>query len=126
MAIRTFGIEQSVGVAPGEAIDFLLRLDRHPGLHPYFTRAEIVAEGSDDAGPWTEWKVTETSRLGPFSYPLRFATRTTRTSGTEMTSLVRPAPAADWTSAPARSKSPAAHTSPRPSASRPRDPSWAI
>lgn len=92
MATRTFDIAASVGVAPAEAIDFLLCLDRHVGLHPYFTRAEIIAEGSDDAGPWTEWKVTETSRLGPFSYPLRFLTRTTRSSGTDMASLVRPAP----------------------------------
>src|SRR6188768_2832767 len=92
MATRTFDLETSVGVAPDEAIDFLLRLDRHPGLHPYFTRAEIVAEGSDAAGPWTEWTVTETSRIGPFSYPLRFPTRTSRTSGTSMTSLARPAP----------------------------------
>ena len=92
MATRTFDIEASVGVGPVEAIDFLLRLDRHPGLHPYFTHAEVVADGSDDVGPWTEWKVTETSRLGPFSYPLQFPTRTARPSGTEMTSLVRPAP----------------------------------
>ena len=80
MATRTFNIEATVGVPPAEAIDLLLRLDRHPGLHPYFTSAEIIAEGSYDATPWTEWKVTETSRLGPFSYPLRFLTRTTRAS----------------------------------------------
>ena len=92
MSTRTFGLETSVGVPPEEAIDFLLSLDRHPGLHPYFTHAEIVAEGSDAGGPWTDWKVTERSRLGPFSYPLRFATRTSRTSGTAMTSVVRPAP----------------------------------
>ena len=92
MSTRTFDLETSVGVAPDEAIDFLLSLDRHPGLHPYFTHAEIVAEGSDAIGPWTDWKVTETSRIGPFSYPLRFPTRTSRTSGTSMTSVVRPAP----------------------------------
>jgi hypothetical protein len=50
MATRTFDIAASVGVAPVEAIDFLLCLDRHVGLHPYFTRADIIAEGSDDAG----------------------------------------------------------------------------
>ena len=91
MATRTFDLETSVAVAPDEAIAFLLRLDRHPGLHPYFTRAEIVAEGSDAVGPWTEWTVTETSRIGLFSYPLRFPARTIRTSGTSMTSVVRPA-----------------------------------
>ena len=109
---RTFDLETSVGVAPDEAIDFLPRLDSHPGLHPYFTRAEIVAEGSDAAGPWTQWTVTETSRIGPFSYPLRFPTRTSRTSGTSMTSVVRPRADADWTSPPARSASPAARASP--------------
>src|SRR6478735_11778462 len=92
MATRTFDLDTSVGVPPAEAIDFLLRLDQHPGLHPYFTHAEIVAEGSDAIGPWTDWKVTETSRVGPFSYPLRFPTRTSRTTGTSMTSVVRPAP----------------------------------
>jgi hypothetical protein len=92
MSTRTFDLATSVGVTPDQAIDFLLSLDRHPGLHPYFTHAEIVAEGSDGTGRWTEWKVTETSRIGPLSYPLRFSTRTMRTSGTSMTSVVRPAP----------------------------------
>lgn len=92
MATRTFDLKASVGVPPEDAIDFLLRLDRHRGLHPYFMRAEIVASGLNDRRPWTDWKVTETSRLGPFSYPLQFTTRTIRTSGTQMTSLVRPAP----------------------------------
>lgn len=92
MATRTFDLKASVGVAPEDAIDFLVRLDRHPGVHPYFTHAEIVAKGSSDTGPWTDWKVTETSRLGPFSYPLQFTTRTIRTSEAEMTSVVRPAP----------------------------------
>jgi hypothetical protein len=92
MSTRTFDLETSVGVAPDEAIDFLLSLDRHPGLHPYFTHAEVVAAGSDAVGPWTDWRVSETSRIGPFSYPLRFPTRTSRTSGTSMTSVVRPAP----------------------------------
>ena len=92
MTTRAFDLETSVGAAPEEAIDFLLSLDRHPGVHPYFTHAEIVAEGSDAIGPWTDWKVTETSRIGPFSYPLRFPTRTSRASGTSMTSVVRPAP----------------------------------
>ena len=92
MATRTFDVEATVPVAPDVAIDFLLHLDRHRGLHPYFLRAVVLARGSDADGPWAEWKVDERPRLGPFSYPLTFRARLTQTSATSMKSLVRPAP----------------------------------
>jgi hypothetical protein len=90
MASRTFDVSAVVPVSPEDAIAFLLRLDCHRGLHAYVQTAERVAEGTDAAGDWADWRVAETPRLGPFRYTLRFRARMTRTSPSTMTGLVHP------------------------------------
>lgn len=89
---RTFDVETAVSVAPRAVIDFLLRLDQHRGLHAYVQRAEPAASGVTEEGAWTDWRVSETPRFGPFRYTLRFRARMTRTSTTSLTGRVRPAP----------------------------------
>ncbi|WP_205791757.1 hypothetical protein [Microbacterium sulfonylureivorans] len=92
MTTRTFDVRATVAASPEAAIDFLLRLDRHRGLHAYVQRAEVVAEGAHADGHWWEWKVAERPRVGPFAYTLRFRARMVRTSAVSMTGRVRPAP----------------------------------
>lgn len=93
MATRTFELTATVPVDPDAAIDFLMDLARHRGLHPFLVSAEVVATGSDDdAGPWWDWRVLERPRLGPIHYPIRFPARMQRTSPTTMVGDVRAAP----------------------------------
>lgn len=92
MATRTFDLTTTVGVEPSAAIEFLLDLNRHRGLHPYLQSATVVDSGVDAAGPWSQWNVVERPRLGPFRYSIRFPARMQRTSGTSMLGTVRAAP----------------------------------
>jgi hypothetical protein len=92
MPTRTFELTATVPVEPATAIDFLLELTRHRGLHPFFLEATVTARGTDDAGPWTDWRVAERPHLGPFRYTIRFPARMQRTSPTSMVGTVRAAP----------------------------------
>jgi hypothetical protein len=92
MATRTFRLESVVAATPIEAVDFLSRLDLHRGLHPYFQRAEVTAEGVGEAGTWSDWRVVERTPLGPLRYTLHFTARLTRTSPTSLHTFVEPAP----------------------------------
>lgn len=84
MATQTFELTTTVPVTAEAAIDFLVDLRRHHGLHPYVVTAEIVAHGVDADGTWNVWRVVERPRLGPFRYTIRFPARMTRTSPTSM------------------------------------------
>jgi len=92
MATRSFELTTTVPVAPEAAIDFLVDLARHHGLHPYVVSAEVVAAGEDEAGTWQDWRVVERPRLGPLRYTIRFPARMTRTSPASMRGDVTAAP----------------------------------
>jgi len=84
MATRSFELTTTVPVPPEAAIDFLVDLARHHGLHPYVVSADVVASGHDEDGSWQDWRVVERPRLGPFRYTIRFPARMTRTSPTSL------------------------------------------
>lgn len=92
MPARSFELTTTVPVAPEAAIDFLVDLSRHHGLHPYVVTAEVVGRGQDADGGWADWRVTERPRLGPLRYTIRFPARMVRTSPTSMRGDVRAAP----------------------------------
>jgi hypothetical protein len=89
---RTFHVSTTVSVSPGRAIDFLMDLGSHRGLHPFLVSAEIVSEGSGPDGPWWDWKVHERPPLGPWHYSVRFPAYLVRTGPAAMRSRVRAAP----------------------------------
>jgi len=92
MATRAFRLETTVPVDAAAAVDFLMQLDAHRGLHAYLEAADVVAAGAAADGPWWDWRVTERPALGPFRYRITFPARMTRTSATTMTGSVRAAP----------------------------------
>lgn len=92
MATRSFELTASVVAEPQAAIDFLMDLARHRGLHPYLASADVVAAGTDEGGPWTQWRVVERPRLGPLRYSIGFPARMQRTSDSSMIGTVRAAP----------------------------------
>jgi hypothetical protein len=92
VATRSFELTATVPVSPEAAVDFLVDLARHHGLHPYVVSADVVASGKDAAGSWQDWRVVERPRLGPFRYTIRFPARMTRTSPTSMRGDVTAAP----------------------------------
>ena len=92
MGRREFEVRATLLVSPDQAIDFLMDLARHRGLHPFLQSAQVVATGSSSDGPWWDWRVVERPPLGPFRFTLRFPARMTRTSATSMTARVRAAP----------------------------------
>ncbi|HEU0205740.1 MAG TPA: hypothetical protein VFQ74_03480 [Pseudolysinimonas sp.] len=92
MATRSFDLTTTVPVAPEAAIDFLVDLARHHGLHPYLVTADVVASGEEATGAWNDWRVVERPRLGPFRYTIRFTARMTRTSPESMRGDVTAAP----------------------------------
>lgn len=81
-----------VPVSPEQAIDFLVDLRRHKGLHPYLAEARVVDEGDSADGHWQQWQVRERPRLGPIRYSIRFGARLFRTSPASFTSWVDAAP----------------------------------
>jgi environmental stress-induced protein Ves len=92
MATRTFDLSTHVDIEPAAAIDFLVDLTRHRGIHPFVISADIVAEGRDADGSWQDWRVVERPRLGPIRYTIRFPARMRRTSPTSMVGTVQAAP----------------------------------
>jgi hypothetical protein len=92
MASRTFDLTTTIPTEPAAVIEFLLDLNRHKGLHPYLLTAEVTEAGEDAAGPWSQWRVVERPRLGPFRYSITFPARMQRTSPTSMLGTVRAAP----------------------------------
>jgi hypothetical protein len=89
---REFEVGTTLSVAPEGVIDFLMDLNRHVGLHPFLSAVSVVDSGRSPEGAWWDWSVEERLELGPFRYRLRFPTRTTRTSASSMTVMVRAAP----------------------------------
>lgn len=92
MPLRSFRLSATVDATPERAIDFLMRLDGHRGMHPYLHSAEIVATGSDADVPWWDWAIVEKPVLGPFRYTIRFPARMTRLGPAAMRGRVRAAP----------------------------------
>jgi hypothetical protein len=92
VAVRRFELTTTVRVRPETAIDFLMRLDAHRGMHPYLRGAEVTASGVDGATPWWAWRVTERPALGPVRYTIRFSARMSRVAPGSMTGSVRAAP----------------------------------
>jgi hypothetical protein len=92
MAQRTFTLTATVPVVPSAAIDFLMDLSRHFGLHPYVVSAVVTSSGEDAEGRWWDWRVVERPKLGPIRYTIRFPARMIRTSATTMIGRVRAAP----------------------------------
>ncbi len=92
MGSRRFEVVTTLPVVPEAAIDFLMDLNRHLGLHPFLAAVTVVGTGTSPDGPWWDWMVEERPTVGPFRYRLRFPTRTTRTSATSMGVRVRVAP----------------------------------
>jgi hypothetical protein len=90
MGRRTFEVTATLAVPPEAALDFLMDLARHRGLHPFLVSASVVGSGISPDGPWWDWRVEERPPLGPIRYPLRFSARLTRTSTQSMTALVKP------------------------------------
>lgn len=84
MATTTFQLQARVDARPEAVIDFLSRLDRHHGLHPYVTRAEVVGAGAGQGATWERWRVTERPRVGPLRYTVRFTALVTRTGATTL------------------------------------------
>jgi hypothetical protein len=108
MGARRFEVRTTLGCAPERAVDFLIDLDRHRGLHPFVESATVMDSGTDSGtgpgGEWWDWQVVERPKLGPLRYRIRFRARVARTSPTTMTVVVRAAPGCwlrSWTSAEA-------------------------
>ena len=74
-----------------DAIDFLMTLDRHRGLHAFLQSAVIVGRGETDGLPWWDWAVDDRLPLGPFRYPFRYPARMTRLSPHSLHARVRAA-----------------------------------
>ncbi|HSN10550.1 MAG TPA: hypothetical protein VLS51_00375, partial [Propionibacteriaceae bacterium] len=91
-AQRTFELRTAVPVPPEAAVDFLSDLARHRGLHPYLAEGVVTGRGRSDNGEWTQWRVRERPRLGPFRYSISFGARLTRTSPTSFDAYVLAAP----------------------------------
>jgi len=85
-------VSTTLTAAPEKAVDFLMEVSAHQGLHPFLASATVVGSGASPEGPWWDWSVVERPALGPLRYRLRFQARMTRTSPTSMTSLVHAAP----------------------------------
>ena len=92
MALRSFTLSTSVAVGPERAVDFLMDLEHHHGLHPFLVSATVVSSGQSPDGPWWDWRVLERPALGPVHYPIRFPARLVRTSPTSIQGHVRAAP----------------------------------
>ena len=92
MGRREFEVRTTLAAAPETAIDFLMDIAGHRGLHPFLVSADVIESGESTLGPWWEWSVVERPALGPLRYRLRFRARMTRTSAASMTSRVRAAP----------------------------------
>jgi hypothetical protein len=92
MGRRAFAVTTTVAAAPSEAVDFLMGLAGHRGLHPFLVSATVVDSGASSEGAWWDWSVVERPAIGPVRYRLRFPARLTRTSSSSMTALVRAAP----------------------------------
>ena len=92
VASRTFQVEATVPTSPERAIDFLMQLDQHRGLHAYLESADVTGSGTDAEGEWTDWAIVERPKLGPFRYRIRFPARMIRTAPTTMIGRVRAAP----------------------------------
>ena len=92
MGQRTFELTATVPVEPSVAIDFLMDLSRHFGLHPYVVSAVVTASGEDADGPWWDWRVVERPKLGPIRYTISFLARMIRTSDATMVGKVEAAP----------------------------------
>jgi hypothetical protein len=104
MGGRRFEVSTSLGCTPERAVDFLMDLDRHRGLHPFLESATVTDSGTGPDGEWWDWRVVERPRVGRWRYRIRFRARMTRTSPTTMTAVVRAAPGCwlrSWTSAEA-------------------------
>lgn len=92
VANRRFELSTTVACAPSAAIDFLMDLEKHKGLHPFLISASVMSSGDSHRGPWWDWSIEERPRIGPFRYRLRLRARLTRTSPTSMESRVRALP----------------------------------
>lgn len=92
MGTRTFELSTTVPLEPAAAIDFLLDLGHHHGLHPLLVSADVVHRGTGPTGEWADWEVVERVPLGPFGWPLRFGARMVRTERHVMEAHVRAAP----------------------------------
>jgi len=87
----SFTLTATVPASPEQAIDFLMRLDGHRGMHPYLQSAVVVAEGEDHGAPWWDWNIVERPAVGPFRYTIRFPARMTRLGPDRMRGHVRAA-----------------------------------
>lgn len=92
MSRRSFEVRTEVPVAPAAAVDFLVDLSAHRGLHPFLVDAHVEEEGTDEGLPSRRWRVLERPRLGPLRYPIRFTATLTRLSPSSFRSRVEAAP----------------------------------
>jgi len=92
MATRGFTLSVAVPVSAREAIDHLVDMPRHLGLHPYLTDVRLNGRGVEDGNEWAEYLVLEHPSFFGLRYPIRFPVRVVRTSPTSYLAHVSAAP----------------------------------
>jgi len=92
MSQRQFELSTIAPVEPDFAFQFMMDLNNHRHLHPFFVAAEVVGLGVDAAGhSYRDFVVTERPRLAFFRYTITFPTRMVLTGDCELTSHVQAA-----------------------------------
>jgi hypothetical protein len=89
---RSFELSAVVDVPPEQAVDVLVDLSAHLGLHPLLVSATVLGAGRSAEGDWVRWALEDRLGAGPLRVPFRYEALLTRTSPTSFTSDVRPAP----------------------------------
>ena len=92
MSPRQFELSTTAPVEPDFAFQFMMDLNNHRHLHPFFVAAEVVSSGVDASGhSYQDFIVTERPRLALFRYTITFPTRMMVTGDCELTSQVQAA-----------------------------------
>ena len=92
MSQAQFTLSTTVTVEPDIAFDFLLDLNNHVHLHPFFVEAKQINNGTTvDGFPYEDFIITEKPRFAFFHYTITFPTRIIRTGELEFKSEVKAA-----------------------------------
>lgn len=76
MSHAQFTLSTTVSVEPQIAYAFLVDLNNHRHLHPFFVEAKSVATGTTPVGfPYEDFMITERPRFAFFHYTINFPTR---------------------------------------------------
>jgi hypothetical protein len=92
MPQRQFELSTLAPVPPDFAFQFLLEMNNHRHLHPFFVQAQRVGSGKDEAGQdYQDFIITERPGFMGIRYTITFPTRQIITGPRQFTSQVRAA-----------------------------------